>query len=251
MIRACYICVMQWLPNLLTISNAFFGCLSLIFIHNYNLDLITILITASLLCDLFDGYLARKIGSDGEIGKHLDSLADMISFGVVPGAIITKIAYSLGSPIFFLGFFITLGSLYRLAKFNTEKSNGNYFTGLPTPANSLMILGIAWAIQEYNLFQNISNDQPLINSMFSILFIVTITLSVYVMNSSLQIMSFKWIPKHKEQLISRIIYATISVILLIIFKATAFALIIPLLILFSLIEKKLFKSKNYEIPSRN
>ena len=105
MIRACYICVMQWLPNLFTISNAFFGCLSLIFIHNYNLDLITILITASLLCDLFDGYLARKIGSDGEIGKHLDSLADMISFGVVPGAIITKIAYSLGSPIFFLGFF--------------------------------------------------------------------------------------------------------------------------------------------------
>ena len=224
---------MQWLPNLLTISNAFFGCLSLIFIYDYNLNLITILIIASLLCDLFDGYLARKIGSDGEIGKHLDSLADMISFGVVPGAIITKIAFSLDSPIFFLGFFITLGSLYRLAKFNTEKSNVNYFTGLPTPANSLMILGIAWGIQEYNLFHNISNDQPLVNSIFSIFFIVTITLSVYIMNSSLQIISFKGIPKLKEQLISRMIYAILSVILLIIFKATAFALIIPLLILFS------------------
>jgi CDP-diacylglycerol--serine O-phosphatidyltransferase len=175
----------------------------------------------------------------------------MISFGVVPGAIITKIAFSLDSPIFFLGFFITLGSLYRLAKFNTEKSNVNYFTGLPTPANSLMILGIAWGIQEYNLFHNISNDQPLVNSMFSILFVITITLSVYIMNSSLQIISFKGIPKHKEQLISRMIYAILSVILLIIFKATAFALIIPLLILFSLIERKLFKSKNYEIPSRN
>ena len=159
---------MQWLPNLLTISNAFFGCLTLIFIDNYNLDLITILIMASLLCDLFDGYVARKIGSDGELGKHLDSLADMISFGVVPGAIMSKIGFSLDSPIFFLGFFVTLGSLYRLAKFNTEKSNIDYFTGLPTPANTLMILGMAWGIQEYDLFKNISNDQPLIHSIFTI-----------------------------------------------------------------------------------
>tara|TARA_B100000768_G_scaffold169682_1_gene175465 strand:- start:1720 stop:2448 length:729 start_codon:yes stop_codon:yes gene_type:complete len=242
---------MQWLPNLLTISNAFFGCLTLIFIDNYNLDLITILIMASLLCDLFDGYVARKIGSDGELGKHLDSLADMISFGVVPGAIMSKIGFSLDSPIFFLGFFVTLGSLYRLAKFNTEKSNIDYFTGLPTPANTLMILGMAWGIQEYDLFKNISNDQPLIHSIFTILFIVTIALSSYLMNSSVQILSFKGIPKHKEQLISRMIFTIISIILLIIFKATAFALIIPLLILFSLIETKLFKSKNYEIPSRN
>jgi|TARA_B110000483_G_scaffold219259_1_gene273304 CDP-diacylglycerol--serine O-phosphatidyltransferase len=232
---------MQWLPNLLTISNAFFGCLTLIFIYDYNLELITILIMASLLCDLFDGYLARKTGSDGELGKQLDSLADMISFGVVPGAIITKIGFSLDSPIFFLGFFVTLGSLYRLAKFNIEKPNLEYFTGLPTPANALMILGIAWGIEEYDLFQGTSNDQTSVGSIFSIFFIATIALSAYLMNSSLKILSFKSIPKHKKQLILRIIYAIISVILLIIFKVTAFAFIIPLFILFSLIERKIFK----------
>ncbi|CAI8387692.1 MAG: Uncharacterised protein [Owenweeksia sp. TMED14] len=230
---------MLWVPNFLTISNAFFGCIALIFIKDLQLEYITICIGAALICDLFDGYLARKLKVNGDLGIQLDSLADMISFGLLPGALMAKIGFSLSSPIFFLGFFITLGSLYRLARFNISKTISDDFVGLPTPANTLMILGMAWGVNEFEIFKDQENQNS-IWSIFSIAFSLIIIMSVYVMNSSLHVISLKSRPTDWKSMTLRLSFVIISIVLLIIFKMAAFTFIIPLLVLFSAIERKLY-----------
>ncbi len=232
---------MRWLPNLLTLSNAFFGCIALLFIHDLNLEYLSYCIGASLLCDLFDGYFARKLSVANEMGKELDSLADTISFGIVPGALIAKIGFLFSNPIFFIGFLITLGSVYRLARFNVEKSELNYFIGLPTPANTVMVLGVAWGIYEYELFQILNLHKSALLSPFSLFLIFLTSLSIFLMNSKLKIFSLKILPKHRLSWLLRGGYILICLILLIIFRMTALAFIIPLLLIISTLEQKLLK----------
>lgn len=234
---------MRWLPNLLTLTNAFFGCIALVFIHDLNLEYLSYCIGVSLLCDLFDGYFARKLSVVNKMGKELDSLADIISFGIIPGALIAKIGFLFSNPIFLIGFLITLGSVYRLARFNAEKSQLNYFIGLPTPANTLMILGLAWGIYDYELFQIINTDKDTLLSPFSFFLIFTTFLSIFFMNSKLKILSFKILPKHRISWLLRGGFILTCLILLINFRMTALAFIIPLLLFISILEQKLLKNK--------
>jgi CDP-diacylglycerol--serine O-phosphatidyltransferase len=234
---------MRWLPNLLTLTNAFFGCIALLFIHDLNLEYLSYCIGVSLLCDLFDGYFARKLSVVNKMGKELDSLADIISFGIIPGALIAKIGFLFSNPIFLIGFLITLGSVYRLARFNVEKSQLNYFIGLPTPANTLMILGLAWGIYDYELFQIINTDKDTLMSPFSVFLIFTTFFSIFLMNSKLKILSFKILPKHRISWLLRGGFFLTCLILLINFRMTALAFIIPLLLFISILEQKLLKNK--------
>jgi CDP-diacylglycerol--serine O-phosphatidyltransferase len=177
------------------------------------------------------------------MGKELDSLADIISFGIIPGALIAKIGFLFSNPIFLIGFLITLGSVYRLARFNAEKSQLNYFIGLPTPANTLMILGLAWGIYDYELFQIINTDKDTLMSPFSVFLIFTTFFSIFLMNSKLKILSFKILPKQRISWLLRGGFFLTCLILLINFRMTALAFIIPLLLFISILEQKLLKNK--------
>ena len=147
-------------PNLLTSLNLLSGCIAVLSFLNqyYTLGILLVLICA--LCDFLDGLVARALKVTGDFGKELDSLADVVSFGLVPG-IIMYIAFlkALGMENFseilthkqylpFFGFVITIFSAIRLAIFNTLSSNVNGFIGLPTPANTLFFLSfpIFWVI---------------------------------------------------------------------------------------------------------
>ena len=149
------------LPNALTCLNLLCGCLALTFIFQGRLVSAAYLIGLAAVADFFDGLVARALRVSSPIGKDLDSLADMVSFGVAPGAIMYKLLGSgltkqlvLGgiSPyaqpttwhyvLPLLGFVITIFSALRLAKFNNDTRQTNSFIGLPTPACTLVVASL-------------------------------------------------------------------------------------------------------------
>lgn len=134
---------MKSIPNILTLANAALGCCALFFIALLDFDTVTLCVLLAAVFDFFDGFVARTMGWTSRFGAELDSLADVISFGVVPGALTTVMLTTMNVdyPWVFLGFIITLASAYRLAKYNTSENSQAYFRGLPTPANALLWIG--------------------------------------------------------------------------------------------------------------
>ena len=135
---------MKSIPNILTLANAALGCCALFYIAVLDFDTATLCVLLAAVFDFFDGLVARNMGWTSRFGAELDSLADVISFGVVPGALITVMLTTLNVdyPWVFLGFIITLASVYRLARYNTSENSQAYFRGLPTPANALLWIGV-------------------------------------------------------------------------------------------------------------
>ena len=135
---------MKFIPNILTLANAALGCSALFFIAILDFDTATLCVLLAAVFDFFDGFVARNMGWTSRFGAELDSLADVISFGVVPGALTTVMLTTMNVdyPWIFFGFIITLASAYRLAKYNTSENSQTCFRGLPTPANALLWIGV-------------------------------------------------------------------------------------------------------------
>ncbi len=140
------------LPNALTCLNLLCGCLALTFIFRGELVTGAYLVGAAAVADFFDGLVARALRVSSPIGKDLDSLADMVSFGVVPGALMFKLlgmaeGAAASYPAFaavlpFGAFLITIFSALRLAKFNNDTRQTTSFIGLPTPACTLVVAAL-------------------------------------------------------------------------------------------------------------
>ncbi len=143
--------VLAFIPNFLSLSNAFFGGLGLYFIvQGKAIEYTLWCMVGSLICDFFDGFSARKLKAFSPLGKDIDSLSDAVSFGVVPSILL---AISLEQVSFFapwLSVLIIAASVYRLAKFNHDERQSTSFLGLPTPANALFIAGLSVLLREYN-----------------------------------------------------------------------------------------------------
>lgn len=131
------------IPNLFTLGNLVCGLLAINeILVNQRLDVAAYLILGGLGFDFLDGMIARLLKVSGELGKQLDSLADMVSFGVVPGFIAYYLLEENGFPYPYLGFMITLFSALRLAKFNIDTRQSDSFIGMPTPANTMIWISI-------------------------------------------------------------------------------------------------------------
>ena len=140
------------IPNLLTLGNLLAGCIGLWFVMHGDLESASYCIFISLVCDFFDGFLARALKAYSDLGKELDSLADMVSFGVLPAFILfSLVEQSCGAQctvgLFgfykpFMVFALALMSAYRLAKFNIDTRQSDQFIGVPTPANGLLIASL-------------------------------------------------------------------------------------------------------------
>lgn len=153
------------IPNLLTLGNLLAGCIGLWFVMQGDLVSASYCMFISLVCDFFDGFLARALQAYSDLGKELDSLADMVSFGVLPAFILfSLVEQNCGSQctvgIFgfykpFLVFALVLMSAYRLAKFNIDTRQSDQFIGVPTPANGLLIASLPLIIHfqpEYSAY---------------------------------------------------------------------------------------------------
>ena len=147
------------IPNALTCLNLLCGCLALTFIFNpglHNLVVGAYFVGLAAVADFLDGLVARALRVSSPIGKDLDSLADIVSFGVVPGAMLFQLiisALGLSEPaaaplasglqyLPFAAFTITIFSALRLAKFNNDTRQTNSFIGLPTPASTLVVASL-------------------------------------------------------------------------------------------------------------
>ena len=168
---------MKYLPNILTLLNAACGCVALYYVGSLELEAAMYLVLLGAFFDLFDGLLARRLGVAGPLGVQLDSLADLITFGIVPGAIAVATLFfsGLDAPFALLGFSVTLGSVYRLAKFNTLTEKAQHFRGLPTPANGLFWLGLPLLTVDFTSWQ----------------LLVLVLLSTYLLNSQLIFLRLK------------------------------------------------------------
>ncbi len=138
------------IPNLLTLSNLLSGVLSLFFCSQNQPEIAAWLILAGAGFDFFDGLAARALGVSGELGKQLDSLADMVSFGVAPaflalqfnGVFEKELLLNWKALALFIPVLMAAFSAYRLGKFNIDTRQSTGFIGLPTPANALFWVSI-------------------------------------------------------------------------------------------------------------
>ncbi|MDB5273477.1 MAG: pssA [Chitinophagaceae bacterium] len=138
------------IPNFITCINLLFGCLGLVLLFSGDPMGTAICIWAAAVCDFFDGFAARAVKAESAMGKELDSLADGVSFGVVPallwfyymvqsiqpGTYFVEVALQMKWP--FLAFLMAMCSAWRLAKFNIDTRQTDHFRGVPTPANALV-----------------------------------------------------------------------------------------------------------------
>ena len=135
------------IPNLLTLLNLLSGCLGIYFVFTGYLDLAAYSIWIAAIFDFLDGFIARLLGVSSPIGKELDSLADMVTFGVLPSFILLMYMDSPYTAINFIPLALALFSALRLARFNIDDSQSESFLGLPTPAAAFFVSGIPfWAL---------------------------------------------------------------------------------------------------------
>lgn len=241
--------IKKHIPNLITLLNLAAGLLAIIAIFKGYYDEAFIFVCLGIFFDFWDGFLARKYNVAGPLGVQLDSLADMVTCGVVPGMMMFVLfqniqedstsVYYLTDEYFYmgfvpyLGFLITLASCYRLAKFNIDTRQTDSFIGLPTPANALVIMSIPM-IQYSNDYEGLTT--VLYNPF--VLLAVTI-LSAFLLNAeiplfSLKIKEFTW-AKYKMQ----ILFLIGSLLSFFILGFVAIPLIIISYVLVSVISNKM------------
>lgn len=226
--------IKRLIPNLFTMLNLFCGCVALVMASNEDYYWAFWLVCLGIFFDFFDGFFARKFNVAGPLGVQLDSLADMITSGVVPAYVVFKMmsnAVSFGTDSYFpyLGFIIALGACYRLAKFNIDTRQSDSFIGLPTPANSLFFTSLPLI----NLSLYDDNFSGMIYNKWVLVFLVF--LSAYVMNAEIPLFSLKIknfsFAKYKLQ----VFFLALCVVLFALLSVYAVPLIIILYVLLSVI----------------
>lgn len=233
--------IRQFIPNLLTLGNLFFGCLAILFAADPNtqvlgLPISFVFIAASLLCDFFDGFAARLLNVSSAIGKELDSLADVVSFGIAPAFLFYHALQNLSvGPIAYLAFLIPLFSAYRLAAFNVDEEQSVNFRGLPTPAYALFLVSLVAAL--YLLATKLDHStfafQPNV-------FIGIALVFAALMVSRLPLFGLKFKSFEFKTNWYRYFILLLGVGLVIALKELAFLFIIPLYMILSIIAKHQF-----------
>jgi len=223
--------IKKYIPNTITCLNLFAGCIAvwLGFQGNYAGAMFAILISG--VFDFLDGFAARTLKAYSPLGKELDSLADVVSFGVAPGAIVFSLLSTseVNEYVCFVAFLIPVFSALRLAIFNLDERQTSSFIGLPTPANAIFWSGLAFS------FSGLLIANPWLLVALVVLFSLLLVANLPMF--SLKIKGLSW----RENSI-QYIFLIGCVTLLIAFRLNAFAFVIAWYIAFS-IGLLLFKSK--------
>ncbi len=149
------------LANAFTLGNLFSGSIGVINLVDGNYKVAALCIIISLVLDFLDGFVARALKANSNLGAQLDSLADMVSFGLLPGVTMFKALEGFGNQFMdfelpfqlkYLGLFVALFSCLRLAIFNLDEEQSYYFKGLNTPSNTVLLFGMYYAFQETGMF---------------------------------------------------------------------------------------------------
>ena len=209
------------------------GTIATIFAVEAEFTTAAFFVVLGIVFDFFDGFAARLLNVTGELGKQLDSLADMVTSGVVPGVIMFQLlknsSLDLGTYIPYFGLLITLAACYRLAKFNLDTRQTDSFIGLPTPAMSLFVIALPLII-EYSDYTFVID---LIRNSYFLLG-TTIVLS-FLMHAEIPLFSLKFKSYGFKENTLQYLFLLISLILLSLLQFVAVPLIIISYVLISLI----------------
>lgn len=215
------------IPNILTLANVFCGCIGLSLM---SIKAQALLILLGMLFDFADGLAARLLKAQSELGKQLDSLADMITFGALPGLMLYRMIQGLTvdfSPLWmYISWVYTLGAAWRLARFNAFDTEKSYFVGVPSPMAALVVASLPWAI-------------PLgLQSEYIFLLIIFISISLgMLMVASIPLLSLKFKNLKWQENSFRYFLIFISLLLIVIWQFKAVPLILILYVGLSLLAK--------------
>jgi CDP-diacylglycerol---serine O-phosphatidyltransferase len=235
------------IPNIMTLANLLCGCLGIVFVFEGNLLWASYLIFIAGILDFLDGFVARLLNQHSEIGKQLDSLADMVTFGALPSFILAKLIQLSTTQetilsdlvpsnllsqthlplLTYIAFILALFSCLRLAKFNIDTRQSDSFIGVPTPANAFVVAAFPLILEfnpEYKFL--------ILNSTFLIAY--TLVMSYLLISEiplfALKFKNFSWATNQIKY-----IFLIISLILLVVLQFVAIPLIIFLYIILSVI----------------
>ncbi len=250
----------KYIPNLFTLMNLLSGTIAILLATTDRLVAAAFFVFLGIFFDFFDGFFARKFNVQGELGKQLDSLADVVTSGVAPGIVMFQLLLFASKGTYFmqlsseqntwqtlnetyyyflpfLGLLIPLASAYRLANFNIDERQSDSFIGLPTPALSLFVMSLPLIIS----YSNMPFAVELIQNKF---FLIAVTLiGCYLLNAEIPLFSLKfkdysWVSNKVKYL-----FLIASIILLTFLQTVAIPLIIIIYVLISIIDTVSNKKK--------
>lgn len=245
-------------PNLFTLLNLLSGMIAVLMAATDELVFAAYFVFLGIFFDFFDGFFARKFKVEGELGKQLDSLADVVTSGVVPGIVMFQMmlyaskerwfmelsceignwtAYQDTYYYFlpFMGLFITLAAAYRLANFNIDERQTSSFIGLPTPAFSIFVMSLP-------LILFYGENAFFVEAVQNIYVLVFITVAgCYLMNAEIPLFSLKFKTYGWKDNEIKYLFLAGSFILLFTLKTVAIALVIILFIILSIIDNVIKK----------
>ena len=230
-----------FVPNFITLLNLLSGGIAVIFAVKGDLSTAALFVFFGIFFDFFDGFLARKLNVSSEMGLQLDSLADLVTSGLVPALVLVNLIELSILPwqdtncfLPYLGLLVLLCSAYRLAKFNISTEQSQFFIGLPTPANALLIMSLPLILD----YQNSDSYNALILNPF---FLVVVTLlSSFLLNAPVKLIALKFKTWNFSENASKYILIIFSLVGLILFKFAG----IPLIIIFYIILSQVNPPKN-------
>ncbi len=217
--------IKKHIPNTITCLNLFSGSIAIYYGFQGNYKVVLFLVLLAALFDFLDGFAARLLNAYSPMGKELDSLADVISFGMAPGVVAFSLLSdsTLPSWVAFAGFLIPVFSALRLAKFNIDERQTTSFLGMPTPANAIFWIGIGY-----------SRDKLLDVNEWVILAAIIITSLLLVSELPMFSLKFKKL-KDKQNILQGVFLAGAGA-LIGAFKLEAFSLIILWYVVLSVIK---------------
>jgi len=243
------------IPNLITLLNLLSGTIAVLFAVNNELVIAAYLVFLGIVFDFFDGFAARILNVQGELGKQLDSLADVVTSGVVPGIVMYKLLFNavheqwlnnlsceIGNWITFdeyhlhwipfVGLLITLAAAYRLAKFNIDERQTSSFIGLPTPAAALAVLSLP-------LILTFGSNEFANNLIGNVWFLIGVTVLLsYLMNAEIPLFSLKFKDYSWKNNKVKFVFIALTIALSVLLQFVAIPIVIALYIIISLVTKE-------------
>lgn len=226
--------MLKQLPNALTSCNLLCGCLGIIQCFGDNLQTATIFILVAAVFDFFDGFVARVVKANSAMGKELDSLADCVSFGVLPALMLyhlmlkTSNLQVVGTWAAYGALLIAVFSALRLAKFNIDTRQSDSFIGVPTPANAILIGSFPYLISQQTFFE------PFLTNIYVLLGVAVVMSYLMMAELPLIALKFKDFSWAKNQYIYILVAS--SVVLIAILQFSGVPIIMVLYILLSVIK---------------
>jgi CDP-diacylglycerol--serine O-phosphatidyltransferase len=247
--------IKQNIPNVITCGNLLCGCLAIVKAFEGDLVWAAYLVGIAAVLDFFDGFAARLLKVSSPIGKELDSMADMVTFGVVPGIMMFKLlsiqdvaihdtylVFNRTQHLNYLAILIPIFSGVRLAKFNIDTRQTDSFIGVPTPANAMLLCSIPLIMK---MQPEVLFFSPVAGMFFlSDVFLCSLTVIMsFLMVSEIPLFALKFKNFGWSDNRIRYIFLTCCLILLVCLQVVAIPIIILLYILFSVVNNLTTKTK--------